>query len=150
MKTLTVEFVRMSDLKELENAMSTLKKTVQQESAELKKTVTAFLEGARKSESRSKKRAGQQTASESAAEMADFEIPVCYGTIELRETLATARTRLKEAIEVLAETKRQMPSQFVQAEMDELQENFAVLREAFARMAERMEMNFDDYTEESC
>ena len=161
----------MSELTEIEATMKALKKQLNLDANELMMVVKQFVEEATKPRGSNYSRnstSGNSIASSQSSQPTggkkkekkkeknnkdksgvDFDIPSCYGTIELRETLVRAGKSLTEGIDLLGKTKPQMPSQYVQREMEELSTNFVILKEAFAQLWGRMEMNGVDLGEES-
>lgn len=144
--------IQMSEVVELESLIKNLQKQLSHESEELRKAVASATGTTARTETLKTiaSPAGEKSCSKSHSTSKlvhkktkkveekekkvtlDFEIPTCYGSIELREALTIAQKRLKTACDVMEKTKHQIPSQYVQNEMENLHKSFAVLRLAFS------------------
>ncbi|KJH51113.1 hypothetical protein DICVIV_02672 [Dictyocaulus viviparus] len=81
---------------------------------------------------------------ESLVNEIDKQLGGFYGSLELRDGLKEAHTKMNAVLSVLKRVREFVRSQFVRLQIEQLQENIALLQKVFVRMNERMELPDSD------
>ncbi|KJH45292.1 hypothetical protein DICVIV_08668 [Dictyocaulus viviparus] len=74
----------------------------------------------------------------------DKQLGGFYGSMELRDGLKEAHTKMDAVVSVLKRVREFVRSQFVRLQIEQLQENIALLQEVFVRLNKRMELPDSD------